>query len=103
MMHHLLQHFRNNWWHLVQTVKEEPAEDRPLSTVPSVGSTSREQSSGASYPAPVGTTFDHEFGAHGEISNILDGAGHSGHQLQETGQENSRLSPLLSPRPHCCA
>ena len=49
MMHHLLQvaehlwqgfiffpqHFRNNWWHLVvQTVKEEPAEDRPLSTVP---------------------------------------------------------------------
>ena len=34
MMHHLLQHFRNNWWHLVQPVKEEPAEDRPLSTVP---------------------------------------------------------------------
>ena len=31
--------------------------------------------------------FDHDFGAHGEISNILDGAGHSGHQLQETGQE----------------
>merc|ERR1719341_3163516 len=50
MMHHLLQHFRNNWWHLVPVVKEEPAEDQPLSTVPSIGSTSREISSGATYP-----------------------------------------------------
>ena len=31
--------------------------------------------------------FDHEFGAHGEISNILEGVGHPGHQPQEAGQE----------------
>ena len=48
LMHHLLQvvvrklkkfhlnhfqHFRNNWWHLVP-VKEEPVEERPVSTAP---------------------------------------------------------------------
>ena len=31
--------------------------------------------------------FDHDFGAHGEISNILEGVSQSEHQHQEAGQE----------------
>ena len=31
--------------------------------------------------------FDHDFGAHGEISNVLEGVGQSEHQHQEAGQE----------------
>ena len=31
--------------------------------------------------------FDHEFGAHGEISNILEGVSQSGNQHHEGAQE----------------
>ena len=31
--------------------------------------------------------FDHDFGAHGEISNILEGVDQSENQHQEAGQE----------------
>ena len=42
--------------------------------------------------------FDHEFGAHGEISNILEGVGQPEHQHHEAGQEvNIILYSIASP------
>ena len=104
VQHHLIQHFRNNFWHLV--VKKEPEQQQQQQQLPpSVSSPSQTAPSGEqadSFTAQFHAGALGDTGAE-ELSSILGASSAPTPSPVPGTAPPDRLTPLMFSRPHVCA
>ena len=107
VQHHLIQHFRNNFWHLVdnlEKVKKEQLqqEQPPAALVGSQTVEDRERLRPDSFSAKFhGASGAEESSIRGELDSILGSS--TGQTPSPVPLPPDRLTPLLFCRPHVCA
>ena len=117
VQHHLLQHFRQNFWHLVENLeklKHDPTEGVENQNIAN-NDQSRPDSAAETrgYVAPrASDTFADKFGDESSIRAELEGYSTSGHVGDNSSHVQAktpspvlpeRLTPLMFSRPHVCA
>ena len=98
IQHHLIQHFRNNFWHLV--VKREPEQQQLPPAVSPPSQTMPERHQADSFTAQFHGGAD--TGAE-ELSSILGTSSAPTPSPVPPTAAPDRLTPLMLSRPHVCA
>ena len=117
VQHHLLQHFRQNFWHLVENLeklKRDPTEAVENQNVVNNDQTRPDSAADTrGYGAPrASDTFADKFGDESSIRAEMEGYSNSGHVADSSSHVAAktpspvlpeRLTPLMFSRPHVCA